>query len=254
LSWRSPRASVVLLSPSLAFVSPFSLSLSQGIGLFLCKSLIELMGGEIRLDNDYNSGVPGCVGTRIIVDLCSEPLDSNSLHEYDASWHDVDSGETAGATLSEDDESFRSDLYKLPATLSVLFVDDDAILRKLFTRTVLTVAPNWDIREASNGETALRLVETQSFDLIFMDMYMASVQKQLLGTEAVKALRSKGVSCRICGLSANDKAREFLEAGADAFTYKPFPCAPRPLTSELCRILYADASTSSNEASSNSHA
>jgi CheY-like chemotaxis protein len=210
------------------------------------------MGGEIRLDNDYNSGIPGCVGTRIIVDLQSEPLDPNSLHEYDPSWQDADSGDTAGATLSEDDESFRSD-YKLPANLSVLFVDDDAILRKLFTRTVLTVAPDWDIREASNGETALRLVDAHSFDLIFMDMYMASVQKQLLGTEAVQALRAKGVSCRICGLSANDKGKEFLEAGADAFTYKPFPCAPRPLTSELCRILYADSNASSNDASSNSH-
>jgi CheY-like chemotaxis protein len=201
------------------------------------------MGGEISLDNDYDSGVPGCIGTRIVVDLITEPIDSNHLHEYDSSWHELDheadSGETAGLTLSEDEESFRPE-QTLPEKLSVLFVDDDAILRKLFMRTVLTVAPHWDIREASNGETALRLVDSHHFDLIFMDMYMASVQKQLLGTEAVKALRAKGVTCRICGLSANDKGKEFLKAGADAFTYKPFPCAPRPLTNELCRILYSN--------------
>ena len=29
--------------------------------------------------------------------------------------------------------------------------------------------PDWHIREAANGETALRLVETEEFDLIFMD-------------------------------------------------------------------------------------
>jgi CheY-like chemotaxis protein len=206
------------------------------------------MGGEISLDNDYDSGVPGCIGTRIIVDLKTEPIDSSNLHEYDTSVHDGESGETAGLTMSEDEDSFRSDA-NLPENLSVLFVDDDAILRKLFTRTVLTVAPKWDIREAANGETALRLVDTHHFDLIFMDMYMASVQKQLLGTEAVKALRAKGVTCRICGLSANDKGKDFLEAGANAFTYKPFPCAPRALTNELCRVLYSDpdrASTSSD--------
>ena len=28
--------------------------------------------------------------------------------------------------------------------------------------------PGWRIREASNGETALRLVETDTFDIIFM--------------------------------------------------------------------------------------
>jgi CheY-like chemotaxis protein len=202
------------------------------------------MGGDICLDADYDSGVPGCIGTRIIVDLRTEPIDSSSLHQYGSSVHDGESGETAGLTLSEDEDSFQSDL-KLPETLSVLFVDDDAILRKLFTRTVLTVAPKWEIREAANGETALRLVDTHNFDLIFMDMYMASVQKQMLGTEAVQALRAKGVACRICGLSANYKGKEFLEAGANAFTYKPFPCAPRALTNELCRILYSEPDRSS---------
>ena len=38
------------------------LSQGTGIGLFLCKNLMELMGGEIRLDDDYHSGIPGCPG------------------------------------------------------------------------------------------------------------------------------------------------------------------------------------------------
>lgn len=69
-------------------------------------------------------------------------------------------------------------------------------------------------------------------------MYMASVEKQMLGTETVGAMRAKGLACRICGLSANDKEKEFLEAGADAFSFKPFPCEPRALTQELCRVLF----------------
>jgi CheY-like chemotaxis protein len=67
----------------------------------------------------------------------------------------------------------------LPHNLSVLFVDDDPILRKLFSRKLKTVAPDWTVREAANGETALVLVERHSFDLIFMDQYMASVEKQV---------------------------------------------------------------------------
>jgi CheY-like chemotaxis protein len=203
------------------------------------------MGGEISLDNAYDSGVPGLPGTRIVVDLKTEPVDPNNLHDYDPSSKDGESGETAGLTLSEADELDPLYDFDLPENLSVLFADDDAILRKLFTRTVKTVAPNWDIREASNGETVLRLVDTLDVDLIFMDMYMASVQKQLLGTEAVQALRAKGVTCRICGLSANDKEKEFLEAGADVFTFKPFPCSPQALTAELCRILYSDSHANS---------
>ena len=40
---------------------------------------------------------------------------------------------------------------------------------QLFSRSLKRVTPNWEIREAANGETALRLVETEEFDLIFMD-------------------------------------------------------------------------------------
>ena len=69
---------------------------------------------------------------------------------------------------------------------------------------------------------------------------MASAEKQLLGTETVAALRSRGVDCRICGLSANDKETEFLEAGANAFTFKPFPCDKSALSKELHRVLYTD--------------
>jgi CheY-like chemotaxis protein len=129
-------------------------------------------------------------------------------------------------------------------------VDDDLVLRKLFSRTIRSILPGWTVREAANGETAIRLVEdgtssisrgdgpSSSYDLIFVDQYMASYDKQLLGSETVTALRSMGVASRICGLSANDAEREFLAAGADAFMFKPFPCEKRALLAELGRILH----------------
>jgi response regulator of citrate/malate metabolism len=55
---------------------------------------------------------------------------------------------------------------------SCRFVDDDAMLRKMFSRVLKSVAPTWTILEASNGETALCIVEDEVFDLIFVDQYM----------------------------------------------------------------------------------
>jgi hypothetical protein len=60
--------------------------------------------------------------------------------------------------------------------------------------------------EAANGEMALRLVDKQSYDLIFVS-HMASVEKQLLGTEQHERSVQKGVRSKICGLSANDMRR-----------------------------------------------
>ncbi|CAB9514998.1 respiration control sensor protein ArcB [Seminavis robusta] len=207
------------------------LSQGTGIGLFLCKNLVDLMNGHIYLDDNFDCGLPGCPGTRFVVEL-QVPTEDCMPSELEHLIH----GD--GASKSLESTEYPSEL---PANLNLLFCDDDPILRKLFSRTVRTVAPGWNIREASNGETALQLVETVKFDLIFMDMYMASVQKQLLGTETVNELRNRGVTCRICGLSANDKEAEFLEAGADVFTFKPFPCEKRALRQELIRVLYSQA-------------
>jgi hypothetical protein len=64
------------------------------------------------------------------------------------------------------------------------------------------------------------------------------VEKQLLGTEAVHALRMQGFGNKICGLSANNVEEPFFNAGADAFMFKPFPCEEAALVRELHRILH----------------
>ena len=76
--------------------------------------------------------------------------------------------------------------------------------------------------------------------MIFVDYYMASIQKQMLGSEATRALRSKGFKGIIVGLSANDMGDTFLAAGANFFMFKPFPCEQGPLKQELSRILVSD--------------
>ena len=223
----------------------------QGIGLFLCKNLVELMEGEIFLDQTFDSGVPGCPGTRIVIRLNKKP--SNLLDFVGVQNGDVEEAlpnglageEKKGWTPPTEDNTSpvtapSSSLVQqdtLPEKQRVLFVDDDAMLRKLFSRSIKRAAPAWTCQEAGNGEAALLLTETEEFDIIFMDMYMASVEKQLLGTETVSELRNRGVTCMIYGLSANDKEEEFLKAGADGFVFKPFPCKTDLLQAELGRLL-----------------
>jgi CheY-like chemotaxis protein len=200
--------------------------LGTGIGLCVCKNLSELMGADIALDDTFDSGIEGCPGTRFKLNLNQPPVEQN---DEDVDSSDMDSSAENGA-VSKD---------PLPKNLSVLFVDDDTVLRKMFSRALRRVAPDWKISEASNGETAIRMVDTNTYDMIFIDHYMAAVEKQLLGSEAVLQLRAKGVKSIICGLSANDKEREFMNAGANAFMFKPFPCEKIALQSEIYRVLEA---------------
>jgi CheY-like chemotaxis protein len=223
----------------------------------LCKVLASLLGADIWLDESYDSGLPGRPGAKFVISLLQPPTHLPH-HDADSIADPGGSEGTADTQLSSDDgettTAATTTTAKIPEALSVLFVDDDLVLRKLFSRTIRNILPGWTVREAANGETAIRLVEdstssstssssrgdgpSSSYDLIFVDQYMASYDKQLLGSETVTALRSMGVACRICGLSANDAEREFLAAGADAFMFKPFPCERQALLAELDRILH----------------
>ncbi|CAB9507914.1 respiration control sensor protein ArcB [Seminavis robusta] len=221
-----------------------SLAQGTGLGLNLVKKIVELMGGNIWLDEDYDSGVEGCPGARFVLSLNVRPLSEAVLTKQDSKLQQMDYTAETDPTR-EDSMSHDISADELPSplpdSLKVLFVDDDVMLRKLFSRSLKRAMPNWPIREAANGETALKLVETEDFDLIFIDQYMSSAEKQLLGTETVRALRSKGVTSILCGLSANDMESAFLNAGANAFLIKPFPCKTEELKEALRRVLQSQA-------------
>jgi len=220
------------------------LNQGTGIGLALCRNLSEMMGGELYLDDSFDSGISGCLGTRFTLRLNQSPL------QFEAEWDARNNAAAPGVGLNVPLENSAIvggvGLTELPEFMSVLFVDDDMIIRKMFSRSLRRVAPAWQVKEACNGETALRLVEEETFDLIFMDYYMASVEKQLLGSETVRLLRAKGVRSIICGLSANGKEQEFLDAGANGFMMKPFPAKKDELKLELEKLLCV-ASASPND-------
>ena len=76
---------------------------------------------------------------------------------------------------------------------------------------------------------------------------MASTNKQLLGTEATRALRANGCKAKICGLSANDCEEAFIRAGANAFMLKPITTNKEQLGKELFDILCTKEGSSPSE-------
>jgi CheY-like chemotaxis protein len=183
-----------------------------------------------------------CPGARFVIDLHQTPIYKDSLTNVslgDDSSTPLTTEESfeGGASITPPNEKEAAITFDLPEELTVLFVDDDAVLRKLFSRSVARVKPKWHIDQASYGEEALELVGARAYDIIFIDQYMASDEKMLLGTETVVVLRNeKHVASLICGLSANDMKEQFIAAGANTFMTKPFPCEKNSLERELTRV------------------
>lgn len=244
------------------------LSQGTGIGLNLSKKLMEIMQGDLWLDETYHSGIEGCPGACFVVDLQTSvlqlPEDETECYDLEKGFVSPGAGTSAQGSNDQTTTSLTDMEYDsgpdipgphcqvlpkpmippvsnepiLPEGVSVLFVDDDAMLRKLFMRAIKRVAPtSWTLQEASSGETALKLCESNQFSLIFLDQYMASVDKQLLGTETAQSMRAMGVKSKICGLSANDLRDAFITSGADDFVLKPMPCKPLELKQLLQKIL-----------------
>eukprot|EP00529_Nitzschia_sp_RCC80_P019250 CAMPEP_0113460702 /NCGR_PEP_ID=MMETSP0014_2-20120614/11133_1 /TAXON_ID=2857 /ORGANISM="Nitzschia sp." /LENGTH=512 /DNA_ID=CAMNT_0000352383 /DNA_START=48 /DNA_END=1586 /DNA_ORIENTATION=- /assembly_acc=CAM_ASM_000159 len=217
-----------------------SLQQGTGVGLNLCQNLVHLMGGRIYLDESYHSDLAGCPGARFVIELCPESKPMANEDIYNLGKDQNETSDTVQPTAASQTSSSLGNLpskeLPLPEDLRVLFVDDDLVLRKLFCRSVKKVVPSWSVREASCGEAALDMLRHEEFDLIFLDQYMTSTDKCMLGTEAARAMRQAGYRGVLCGLSANDMEESFKSAGADAFMMKPFPCAAEPMLAELRRV------------------
>src|SRR5829696_7918182 len=100
----------------------------------------------------------------------------------------------------------------------VLVVDDDAqILRAL--RTSLR-ARGYDVRTASNGETALEILAEEVLDLMVLDLGLPGID----GREVIERVRSWS-DVPIIVLTVRDSQEHkvaSLDAGADDYVTKPF--------------------------------
>jgi two-component system KDP operon response regulator KdpE len=104
------------------------------------------------------------------------------------------------------------------APVSVLVVDDDAqILRAL--RTSLK-ARGYDVRTASNGETALDLLAQENLDLVVLDLGLPGID----GHEVIRRVREWS-DIPIIVLTVRDSQEQkvtALDSGADDHVTKPF--------------------------------
>jgi PAS domain S-box-containing protein len=124
-----------------------------GLGLAICKGLVELMGGQISVESQLGQG------TRFLFDVPAT-IDTTPLAED------------------------HPELASLPPGCRVLVVDDNAANREL-VRTVLE-AFDAEVSEAVDGEEGVIAAEAEIFDVILMDLRMP----RLDGAQAAERIRA----------------------------------------------------------------
>jgi CheY-like chemotaxis protein len=118
----------------------------------------------------------------------------------------------------------------------ILLVDDVPAVR-LSIRAVLE-ASGYQVLEASDGQQALALLDSQAVDLIVTDLWMPNLD----GVELLKRLRAANAAIKVIAISGGgvrkpiDVSAALAQTwGADAVLYKPFD--NEDLVGEVRRLL-----------------
>lgn len=162
-----------------------------GLGLSIVKRLLKLFGSDISIESAVG------VGTEFKFTIAFES-DKNKTNEII--------------------NNIQVDL-SLNKLLKVLVVEDNKI-NQIVTEKILK-KNNYTCTIVDDGFQALKLLEIEDFDIIFMDINMPLMN----GFETSKRIRSKGVKTPIVALTAFDKeeiTEEAISVGINDIIVKPF--------------------------------
>ncbi|MFN1581546.1 ATP-binding protein [Vibrio rotiferianus] len=178
-----------------------------GLGLAICSSLVEVMGGNIRLTSE--PGLGSCFEFTIPLNIVSDKLiASNTINVLEF---------PNGDTNTSENTELKPDSGKP----WVLVVEDTEVNQKVVR--IMLEKLGMQVRVAEHGEEALRLCQEHQFDLILMDCQMP-VMDGFVATENIRKMGVWGKQVPIVALSANvikEDQRRCFAIGMNEFVAKP---------------------------------
>ncbi len=170
----------------------------SGLGLSICKKLVELMNGDIGVESEENRGSRFWFAVPMPVsDSCSP----------------------AEPTVSKVPEATEGASYK------VLLVDDNTTNQFLFSRMLQNTGH--DVEIANDGAEAVEMAARGGYDVVLMDIRMPGMN----GIEATARIRQLGgpaAEVPVIGVTADvteASKKEAMAAGFDEYLAKPITAA-----------------------------
>jgi DNA-binding response OmpR family regulator/nitrogen-specific signal transduction histidine kinase len=198
----------------------------NGIGLALCKNIVEVLKGDIKVESD------GETFTSFVVSIPEQVLDEKPITKpYTTKLISAPAVETFDDEVPDQGLKSVSDPKKEGL---VLVIDDDKEIRQLLNDIL---NDKYDVVAAANGQEAIELMRVRMPLIVVCDIIMPVMN----GVEFVKIMKSQELTRHIPIILLSSKNTvesqiEGLEVGADAYLNKPFH--PRHLEALIESLLH----------------
>jgi len=198
----------------------------NGIGLALCKNIVEVLHGSIEVESD------GDTFTSFVVSLPEQVMDETEQYK-------VHESSLISIPYTEIKEIEKPDKIKIsiPDTQKeglVMVIDDEIEIREMLSDLL---SNHYEIALAANGKEALEIMRIRMPLLIVCDIIMPVMN----GVEFIRIMKEQELTRHIPIILLSSKSSvenqiEGLETGADAYVSKPFH--PRHLEATIESLLH----------------
>jgi len=178
-----------ILNNERSYIITNSKNNSNGLGLYVCNKIAQLLGGIIKINSKYNEGSEF---------IFSHPIKFNNI------------------------QIIQNNLEKININAKILLVDDNENMILLFKDIVDNIKFKYNlsnifIDNLTSNDLLYDMTKTNNYDIIFIDINMVNIS----GMSIIKLLRRNEFNNKICALS-NDINTNIDNSLYDGILIKPF--------------------------------
>ena len=120
--------------------------------------------------------------------------------------------------------------------LNILIVDDSSVMRAIIIKTLrLSQLPLGEVHEATNGQEALKVLESHWIDLALADINMPVMDGEEMVTRIRQNPATADLPVIIVSTEGSDTRKEALRQKGAGFVHKPF--TPETLRDAVLKTL-----------------